>query len=380
MYRSWLRLSGFLLPVAVLATTGCPSAPPDVPAKTVNVAPGLQAEFLVRSAVSAGALAPTDDGRVFYGDRNTGEIRVLKNGVLLDEPFATLPVNFAGERGLLGLAVHPDFARNQRLYVFYTRSDTGAATSDPRAAIDNRVVYFEAAGDVAAGGEVFVVSLPLGEASAPIGGQLAFAPEGRLYVAMGDTGDPDSVQTLHWPVGKVLRYNDDGTIPSDNPQPDLPTYALGFHDPTGLAVHPQTRELFIVERNGNGPHEVNRVLPGGNYGWPIVTGFAQGPVEKAFVDAHPEYVDPVLETDEVELLGLSFNPSTRYGPTEYLQLLAGTADGRILHYALTADHTAVAHSGVFAEALPALTDVNFTPAGTLYVASRRAVGRVNTVP
>ena len=358
---------------------GC--APSPTSTAPINVAVGLQAEYAAPNAAYPYALSAAADGRVFYTEKNTGQIRVIKDGALLPDPFATVPVNFADDRGLLGIALHPKFQFNGRVYVFYTRSDTGQSTADPQAAVDHRIVYFSAQdnGDVATSGETFVVSLPLGLDTQRIGGRLAFAPDGTLYVGFGDTTDQDAAQRVDLPWGKVLRYNDDGSIPADNPTAASPVYALGFADPRGLTFDPQSGGGFVLDRSPSGTCEIDLLQPGGNYGWPPVVGFAESSDELAFVAQTTGYVDPLYDSRGVELAGLWFNPSSKYGPGPLLQLFFGVRSaGETWHIGLTTDRTVlVGQQALFAHQFPVpLTDVGFTPAGTLYVATGGAVLRV----
>jgi glucose/arabinose dehydrogenase len=354
------------------------SCAPNPAAESVRVGTDLTAEFVVLAAEHPSVMVPAPDGRVFYAEKNTGQIRVIKDGALLAEPFATVPVNFAGERGLLGLALHPAFNLNGRIYAFYTRSDTGLATDDPQAVVDHRVVYFDAiaaGSDISTGAEVFVVSLPTASALTRIGGRIAFANDRTLLVALGDEEQPDDAQDSNSPLGKVLRYNDDGSLPGDNPTPNSPVYALGFCDPRGLTIDPISGYAFMSERSADTFNEINRIQAGSNYGWPVVVGFADTPAELDFVAQHPEYGEAVAQTTE-PLTGATFNPSGKYGPKSELQLFFG-ARAQVFSLALSTARTGSGQALSFASGLPsAITDVVFTPAGTLYVACVDAVLRI----
>lgn len=389
-------MSGFTahrVPVALVVPSllllcGCPMLATLPPPR--NVAAGLQAEYLAAGIPTSSAVAAYDDGRIFFAEKDTGRIRLIKDGVLLEEPFAQVPVNYAGERGLLDIALHPRFRDNRRLYVFYTRSDTGASTSDPRAVIDNRVVYFEAIpdtsqepnppGDVAAGGEVFVASLPINAALNRIGGRIAFAHDRTLYVALGDLGDANAAQDPNSLQGKILRYNDDGTVPEDNAVPRYPRWASGFRSPAALRFDPESRVAFVIDQSDVGHHEFNRIVPGGNYGWPEVQGFVDTPAEEAFAEANPSYQNPLSDSgdENVWLIGIAFNPSAQYGPAQRIRMFYGDrANLRILSAGLDDTREAITGFEVFATRFPgAITDVAFTPSGTLYVACQNSLMRI----
>ena len=157
------------------------------------------------------AIAIHPDGRIFVCQQ-TGELRVIKNGVVLATPFTTLPVNSSGERGLLGIAFDPNYAANHFVYVYYT------ATTP---AIHNRVSRFTA--DIAnedvavVGSEVAILDLENLSATNHNGGAIHFGPDGKLYVAVGENANSVNSQSLNNRLGKMLRINSDGTIPADNP-------------------------------------------------------------------------------------------------------------------------------------------------------------------
>lgn len=372
-------LQALPLTVGLLLLGGCPPQSEENP-PPIQVAAGLQAEYVVADAASPSVLIAAQDGRVFYGEKNTGQIRVIKDGVLLEEPFAVVPVNSAGERGLLGLALHPAFVTNGRIYAFYSRSDTGEPTNDSQAIVDHRVVYFEPAekdGDVSTGTEVFVASFPTASALTRIGGHIVFAADRTLLVALGDLEDAASAQDPALPLGKILRYRDDGTIPADNPSPDSAVFAAGFCDPRGLTIDPESGVPFLTERSADSFNEINRLQSGSNYGWPVVVGFADTPDELAFVDEHPEYGDPLTQSHSA-YAGAAFNPSGKYGPSLRLQLFYGVSDrAQVVSLGLSPERTASLEGRTFASGFPsAITDVAFTPAGTLYVACTNALLRI----
>lgn len=214
------------------------------------------------------AFAP--DGRILVTEK-AGTIKVLDGGQV--RAWASLAVDAGGEQGLLGLALHPEFSTNGWVYVYYTDPANGS----------NRVVRFTESGGVATGLEVIVDGIP--RASNHNGGILVFGTDGSLFVSTGDAllqGDAQAIGRLN---GKVLRVAEDGTVPSDNPFPGNLAYTSGHRNVFGLAVDPMTGRVWATENGPSRHDEVNRLLPGGNYGWPTVTGHAgQAP----FID--PAYV------------------------------------------------------------------------------------------
>jgi hypothetical protein len=229
--------------------------------------------------VANGLSSPTSmdfapDGRLFVCLQG-GQLRVIKNGSLLPAPFVSLTVNSSGERGLLGVAFDPNFATNNFVYVYYTA---------PTPSIHNRVSRFTANGDVAvAGSELVLLDLENLSATNHNGGAIHFGPDGKLYVAVGENAVPSNSQTLTNRLGKVLRINSDGSIPSDNPFFNTATgvnrsiWALGLRNPFTFAFQPGTGRLFINDVGQNAWEEINDGIAGSNYGWSTCEGFCTPP-------------------------------------------------------------------------------------------------------
>lgn len=223
------------------------------------------------------AMALHPDGRIFVCQQ-TGELRVIKNGVVLPTPFVTLPVNSIGERGLLGVAFDPNYATNRFVYVYYT------ATTP---AIHNRVSRFTAASaneDVAvAGSEVILLDLENLNATNHNGGAIHFGPDGKLYIATGENAVTSNSQSLANRLGKILRINADGTIPADNPTtfPNIAgspagvnraIWAVGLRNPFTFSFQPGTGRMHINDVGQNSWEEINVGVAGANFGWPTCEG------------------------------------------------------------------------------------------------------------
>ena len=243
------------------------------------------------------AMTFTPDGRILVSERTTGRIRVVKNGTLLEQPFADVPVNAAGDRGALGLATAPDFATSHRVYLLYARSNTGGDTATPSALVDLRIVSFLANGDTAlAGSETLVRSFALDPLlTTHIGGALRFGPEGALYLGLGDADAvPSPALGLDALPGKVLRLDANGApwptnrYAIDSDPATLPEiFAYGFHDPAYMSVYlyndPGPPKVVLTDAGAGGDDEIDEVLSGRNYGWPIVHGKVDTPAESAYV-------------------------------------------------------------------------------------------------
>lgn len=227
-------------------------------------------ESYITGLSSATAFAQAPDGRLFVTQQG-GALRVVKNGVLLGTPFVTLAVDSAGERGLLGVAFHPGFSSNGFVYLYHTTTENGT---------HNRISRFTANGDVAlAGSELKLVDLPLlSGATNHNGGALHFGNDGKLYVGVGDNANSAQAPDLANPMGKLLRFNDDGSIPGDNPHYNTQTglaravWAHGLRNPFTFAVRPSDGRIHINDVGQGTWEEINVGAPGADYGWPATEG------------------------------------------------------------------------------------------------------------
>ena len=222
------------------------------------------------SSPTAMTVAP--DGRIFVTEKG-GALRVVKNNALLSQPFLTVSVNTASERGLLGVAFDPGFQSNRFVYVYYT---TAAAP------IHNRVSRFTASSTnpdvVQAGSELPILDLPALGSAVHNGGAIHFGNDGKLYVAVGENSVPSNAQSLNTPLGKLLRINANGSIPTDNPFYSQTTgvnraiWGLGLRNPFTFAVDSTNGRMHVNDVGQDSWEEVNRGVRGANYGWPQTEG------------------------------------------------------------------------------------------------------------
>jgi aldose sugar dehydrogenase len=224
------------------------------------------------------SLAFPDARTIIVTERN-GRLRIIRDGALLPEPAWTSPTAPGeGTDALHFVAIHPKFAQNQFVYVSYPKRDGERTTL----AVARGRLSGAKLTDVQ---EIFVADA--WETGGNLAGRIFFTPDGSLYVTVGDrdrlccTGTEDNslrlkAQSLENHIGKTLRLRDDGTVPSDNPfagragaKPEIFTY--GHRNGYGLAVNPESGELWQAEIGPMGGDEVNILLPGHNYGWPLVS-------------------------------------------------------------------------------------------------------------
>jgi glucose/arabinose dehydrogenase len=238
------------------------------PYRVVTVVPALQDPWSM-------TWLPT--GEMLVTER-PGRLRIVRGGALDPEPIAGVPrVRYGGQGGLLDVVLHPSFATNRLVYLSYSKPSadgTQGTTAVVRGRLEgNRLVGVE---------EIFEAKAwSTGEAH--YGSRLAFDADGYLFVTVSDRAvDPLSVpreqhpaQNLMLHQGKVIRLHDDGRVPADNPfvgRPDaLPEiWSYGHRSLQGLAFHPETGELWATEHGPQGGDELNLILPGRNYGWPVI--------------------------------------------------------------------------------------------------------------
>lgn len=325
----------------------------------------------VGSSPTAMAFAP--DGRLFVCLQG-GQLRVIKNGALLPAPFITLSVNSSGERGLLGIAFDPNFSTNQFVYLYYTTST---------APIHNRVSRFTANGDVvAAGSEVVLTDLDNLSSATNHNGAMHFGPDGKLYVAVGENATPSNAQTLSNRLGKILRMNSDGSIPTDNPFFNVATganrmiWALGLRNPFTFGFQPGTGRLFINDVGQNTWEEINDGIAGSNYGWPTCEG-ACSPTNGSFRDPLFQYGHGTGPTVGCAIVGAAFyNPPVNQFPASYLgkYFFADLCSGWIRLFD-PATNTASA----FATGISSAVDLQVGPDGCLYYLAQGNGGQVSRV-
>ena len=345
---------------ALLVVSALGEAPP------IEVPAGFSIETVCDGIDGAVTMDLARDGRVFICEQ-TGALRIVKDGKLLAEPFVRVAVDDYWERGLVGVALHPKFPETPFVYVHYVR-----AQPFPHHVISR----FTADGDRAKEGSEQVLLEGENEdehignfRGAHQGGAMRFGADGKLYVTLGEHTSRDPAQSLELLFGKLLRLNDDGSIPTDNPffaetkGIYRAIYARGLRNPFGLAVQPGTGRMFINDVGQELFEEIDEAAPGANYGWPI----AEGPANN-----RPEFAKPLHAYNRKEGICISggafYSPAKPQFPAAYVGKYF-FADFST-QWIRTLDPAHPEQAEPFAAHLPGTVDLAVTPDGALLVLVR----------
>ncbi len=325
--------------------------------------PGFAWSEVASGITGATAMAVAPDGRVFVCEQ-TGALRVVKDGTLLERPFLRVEVDSWWERGLIGVALDPNFLKNGFVYVCYV-----AKAPYPH----HKVGRFTARGDVAVeGSEVVLLE---GDDQNPIGGQypfghqggaLHFGRDGTLYLGLGEQSVGWPAQRMDMLQGKILRINPDGSIPADNPFVATTKgkyraiWALGARNPFTFAVQPESGRIAIGDVGGV-REEINVGAAGANYGWPTVE---HGPTADA------RFRGPIHHYPTSSVTGLAFVPRDSAFPPEYRGRLL-FADF-MLGWIKALDPDQPRDILDFGRGFRRVSDMAFAPDGSLYFLERDA--------
>jgi aldose sugar dehydrogenase len=326
----------------------------------------------VRAVRVAGNLASpvgftfTPGGRLVYLERNTGWLRFRNLQTGNDHRVHRVSnVNSDGERGALGVAVHPAWPNQPFVYVFVTRNTTEG--------LRNQVLRIK----VANGQGVAVrriLSSPAGPASNHNGGRISFGPDNKLYVVIGDNANPANSQDRSSNLrGKILRVNPDGSIPATNPF-GTRIWAYGIRNSIGFAFDPQNARLWESENGPGCNDEVNRIVKGGNHGW--------GPNESCPNTNNsgptPRILPKYTFVSPVGLTGLAFCDTCGLGAGFEGDLLVGAVnDGRIRRFDLNATRSGFDAGPLLVLDRPGpVLSIEVGPNGRIYFSDFEAIYRL----
>ncbi len=270
----------------------------------------VDVEVIARGINYPWGMAWTPEGDILVSERNEGVLRVIRNGELDPTPITGLPDMFiVGISGIFDIALHPDFAENRLVYFAYSKPDPDVPQSAALAVARGRWDGGSTLADVE---DIFITDTWYGGAPVPekccgqgpafgsFGGRILFDPDGYLFVTSGDRNWGEMVADTSKHFGKILRLNDDGSVPEGNPWVGVEGHApevwsTGHRNQLGLTFNTFTGEIWESEFGPRGGDEVNRILRDGDYGWISVTqGFHYDGQQQEFIRNRPGVIDPVL--------------------------------------------------------------------------------------
>jgi aldose sugar dehydrogenase len=207
------------------------------------------------------AFKTNGSGDFFFTEKNSGLVKVFQGGTVRPSPFATISVTSSGEQGLLGITLHPQYPDSPFVYVQYTRSGDRA----------NVVARLRDSSGVGVNPQVIIVAPRINTATNHNGGNCHFGPDGKLYVTVGENATSSNAQDSSATnlLGKIHRFNPNGSIPSDNPFPGKSFWSIGHRNSFDFAWDALTQKLYCSENGPSCDDEINRVPSRANMGWPI---------------------------------------------------------------------------------------------------------------
>jgi glucose/arabinose dehydrogenase len=225
------------------------------------------------------------DGRIFYTEKDTGNIRIIQpNGTLVPTPFATISPIFAdGEAGLLGITLDPAFSSNGYVYVYYTYRDGQSFTH-------GHIIRYTANGNTGTSPrDIFDVTSSAPNTVYHNGGYIKFGPDGKLYAMVGEFHQDQQAQNQGSMTGKMLRMNPDGSVPSDNPIAGSLDYAWGIRNSFGFDFDSSNNRLIATMPGLNSDDKILIIIKNGNYGWPTCVGICND----------SRFIDPIVDFNPV---------------------------------------------------------------------------------
>jgi len=325
------------------------------------------AQIYVSNTAITWGMAWLPNGDMLFTQRS-GELRLVKQGNLVDENISGLPkIEVGGQGGLLDIALHPNYVNNGWLYLSYTKADNkgNKSTAIMRAKLQGMTLTEK---------QDIYVAQAYGDKGIHFGSRLAFDNQGYLYFSIGDRGQRDvNPQNINRDAGKIYRLHDDGRIPKDNPfflnkLAKKAIYSYGHRNPQGMAKHPVTGEIWTHEHGPRGGDEVNIITKGNNYGWPIIsyginysgTSFTDI-TEKEGLEQPLWYWDPSIAPS-----GMTFVTSDKYSQWQGNLLVGSLKFGYVVM--LTLNGNKVVKEEIVKNGLSRVRNIKQGPDGYIYIA------------
>ncbi len=347
-----IRIGGIVaaLIVSIVILTS-PSSPPPIPEPPKNNTQNQFVEILATNLEKPWSIDFADK-RIFISEKG-GTIRVIDSGELLDDPLVTLRTADVFDGGLLGIAVHPNFEQNNILYAYYTYSEEGE--------LWNKLIQIKESDSKIIEAKTILDKVP--GSSFSNGGIIKFGPDSKLYVGTGIVSDlSHESQNLESLQGKILRLNDDGSVPDDNPFDDSLVYSYGHRNPKGMSWD-SSGNFYLTEIGPTKNDEINLITAGKNYGWPDVQCYSK----------NTEFVNPLKCFDpSLEPGGIIFYTGDKLGLENFMILASQKASNL---YKVEVDENGVNLEGSILSGVGRIRDVAQGPDGYLYVITSNTDGK-----
>jgi glucose/arabinose dehydrogenase len=341
---------------------------PDAAQEVETAGPRIRAVPMFKGLASPWSLAFLPNGDMLITEK-PGRLRIARSGVLDEQQIAGVPQVLAmGQGGLLEVAIHPKFADNQFVYLTYSKSgEQGNTTALARGRFDGKALV-----DVR---DIFVAD-NWAKQALHFGSKLAFGRDGMIYMTVGERNDRKRAQDTTNHGGTVLRLKDDGTVPPDNPfvgrtgfKPEI--YSYGHRNAQGLTVHPDTGAIWQTEHGPQGGDELNLILPGKNYGWPVVSYGREYPPGGEPISQLPwreEMEAPVLPwVPSIALSGMVFYTGDRFPQWKGNLFVGGLAGLQLQRIGLTERNGLAGREIMLLSLRQRIRDVRQGPDGLLYL-------------
>ncbi|MBW2503724.1 MAG: PQQ-dependent sugar dehydrogenase [Deltaproteobacteria bacterium] len=332
------------------------------------------AVILNEELVRPWGMAFLPDGRILISEKAGTMVILSADGRVIQDELSGLPiVESTAQGGLLDVAIDPDFENDP--WVYFTYSEPGVG--DEEGLLGTSVARGRLTGSSLESLEVIYRQTPKVTGGGHFGSRLVFSHDKTLFVTLGDRQKGSPAQDLATTIGKVVRINRDGSIPSDNPfsqgaRPEI--WSSGHRNPQGAALHPSDGQLWISEHGPQGGDELNQIIPGGNYGWPLVSygcnyGDPIGDSCRIGGGVHsPEYVEPVSYwvPTSIAPAGMIFYTGEGF-PTWQGDVLIGALAGQALWRVELIGSTELKREAYFSELGERIRDVEQGPDGWIYL-------------
>ncbi len=352
-----IRMALFILLVAALVSPAISASP----FKVETVVSGLEHPW---------GMAFLPDGRILVTER-PGRLRIVERGKLLAEPVKGLPpIEAVGQGGLLDIALHPDYQNNGWIYFSYSEPKRGIIFSEYGTAVARARLKGHQLKEL----QLIFSMNKKSDGGRHFGSRLIFDRKNYLYITVGERGERERAQDLNDHAGSVIRLHDDGRIPNDNPfvktknaRPEI--YSYGHRNPQGMVLHPETGEVWLHEHGPQGGDEINRIFPGRNYGWPVITygaNYVTG--TKIGEGTHKRGMEQPLHhwTPSIAPSGMAFYNDDKFKHWQG-NLFVGSLKFQLLVRLELRDHKIIKEEQLLKQQLGRIRDVRNGPDGFLYL-------------